>query len=396
MPALKDLFFKHIAQTSDSPLVLEIERAEGIFLYNQEGKTYIDLISGISVSSIGHSHPSVIKAIIGQTKKHLHLMVYGEYIQSPQVKLAVKLSDLTDHLLNSVYFVNSGSEAIEGAIKLARRYTGKKEIIACENAYHGSTIGAMSLISHLEYTKSFYPQMDGVSFIRFNHPEDEEKISDRTACVIIEPVQGEAGYIPATYEFLKAIKNKCLQTGTLLIFDEVQCGFGRTGNFFAFQDYKITPDVLVLAKALGGGMPLGVFMAKKEIMNCLSFNPALGHITTFGGHPVSCAASLATIEVILNEKLTEQIIQKENLFRSLLIHKQISEIRGKGLMLAVELNSADHVKNCISYCLEKGIIIDWFLFCDTAIRISPPLIITEEQIRFCCQIILDSLNSIEN
>lgn len=396
MPSLKDLFLKNVAQTSDSPLLLEIERAEGIYLYNQEGKQFTDLISGISVSSVGHSHPLVVQAIIEQTKKHLHLMVYGEYIQSPQVKLAFQLSELSENILNSVYFVNSGSEAIEGSIKLAKRFTGKKEVIACENAYHGSTIGAMSLINHQEYTKSFSPLMDGVSFIRFNHPEDAEKISDRTACVIIEPIQGEAGYIPATKEFLQTIKNKCSQTQTLLIFDEVQCGFGRTGSFFAFQDYQITPDILVLAKALGGGMPLGAFMAKKEIMNCLSFNPALGHISTFGGHPVSCAASLATIDVIMNEKLAKQTKQKENLFRNLLLHKQISEIRGKGLMLALELNSADHVKICIAYCLEKGVIIDWFLFCDTAIRISPPLIITEEQIHSCCQIILDSLDSLEN
>ena len=392
MPALKELFFKHIAQTSENPLLLEIEYAKGIYLFNKSGKSYIDLISGVSVSSIGHSHPKVIDAVIEQTRKNMHLMVYGEYVQYPQVKLATKLAELTNQQLDSVYFVNSGSEAVEGALKLAKRFTCKKEIIACKNAYHGSTHGAFSLINHKEYTQKFEPLLDGVSFINFNHPEDAGLITNKTACVIIEPIQGEAGCIPATFNFLQSIRNICDKTGTLLIFDEVQTGMGRTGSFFAYQYYNIIPDIIVLAKAFGGGMPLGAFAASKKIMNCLSNNPALGHITTFGGHPVSCAASLAAINVIENDKLIEHLAEKEKLFRELLKHEKIKEVRGKGLLLAVQLDSYETVKKCISYCLSKGVITDWFLFCNSALRISPPLIISEEQIRFSCKIIIDSLD----
>ncbi len=395
MPALKDLFLKHIAQTSDSPLLLEIERAEGIYLFDSANKSYIDLISGISVSSVGHSHPKIINAINEQAGKHLHLMVYGEYIQSPQVKLAKQLTQLTENLLDSVYFVNSGSEAVEGSLKLSRRYTGRKKIIACRNAYHGSTSGALSLISNKEYTSKFQSLSEEVDFINFNETGQIDLINNNTACVIIETVQGEAGYIPAHAAFLKLLRAKCTETGTLLIFDEVQCGMGRTGNFFAFQEYQVIPDILVLAKALGGGMPLGAFMAKKEIMNCLSFNPALGHITTFGGHPVSCAASLAAIRIIREEKLLEQVPEKEKLFRDLLKHHEIIKVNGKGLMLAIHLKSSQSVINCIRLCLKKGLITDWFLFCDTALRISPPLTISTEQIRAGCLIILEALDQLE-
>lgn len=393
MQALKELFFKHIAQTSDSPILLEIERAEGVYLYDNTGKSFIDLISGISVNSIGHSHPKIIKAATEQINKNMHLMVYGEYIQHPQVILATKLAELTKHKLDSVYFVNSGSEAVEAALKLAKRYTDKKEIIACENAYHGSTHAALSLISHKEYTKKFEPLLNGISFIRFNHPEDAEKITKKTACVIIEPVQGEAGYLPATPEFLTAIKEACNKNGALLIFDEVQTGMGRTGSFFAYEQYGIIPDIIVLAKAFGGGMPLGAFIAPKKIMDCLSVNPALGHITTFGGHPVSCATSMAAINIIEEEKLISQIAEKEKLFRQLLKHNRIKEVRGKGLMLAIQLDNFKSVKKCIAYCLKKGVILDWFLFCDSAIRISPPLIISKTEIEFSCKIIIESLNN---
>jgi acetylornithine/succinyldiaminopimelate/putrescine aminotransferase len=291
-----------------------------------------------------------------------------------------------------VYFVNSGSEAVEGAIKLSRRYTNRKKIIACRNAYHGSTLGSLSLISNKEYTSKFLSESDEIEFIDFNNLSQINNINPETACVILETVQGEAGYIPALPEFLKAIRTKCSETGTVLIFDEVQCGMGRTGSFFAYQQYGVIPDILVLAKALGGGMPLGAFMAKKEIMNSLSINPALGHITTFGGHPVSCAASLAAIQIIDEEELIEKIPVKEKLFRELLIHSEIKNITGKGLMLAVHLGSSEKVKKCISFSLLNGLITDWFLFCDSALRISPPLTITEDEIKTSCHIILKAIN----
>ena len=396
MPAFKDFFLKHLAQTSENPLLLEIDRAEGIYLFDSNGKSYIDLISGISVSSIGHSHPKIIEAINDQSKKHLHLMVYGEYIQSPQVRLAMKLSEITNERFDSVYFVNSGSEAVEGALKLARRFTGRKKVLACKNAYHGSTTGAMSLISDNDYKIKYLSQNTDISFITFNNIEDLNYITEEFSCVIIEPVQGEAGYIPAGNDFLTELRKKCIEKGVLLIFDEVQCGMGRTGHFFSYLDYKVEPDILILAKALGGGMPLGAFLAKKEIMDCLSINPALGHITTFGGHPLSCATSLASIEIIFEEKLMEQIPEKEKLFRSLLNHKEIIEVRGKGLMLAVQLDSAEKVKKCISSCINNGLITDWFLFCDNALRISPPLTISNEQIKISCEIILEALDSLQN
>lgn len=394
MPSLKDLFFKHIAQTSPEPILLEIESAKGIYLYDNNGKSYIDLISGISVSSIGHSNEQVVSAVNEQASKYMHLMVYGEYVQKPQVKLAEKIAEISNQQFDSVFFVNSGSEAVEGALKLAKRYTGRKEIIACKNAYHGSTHGALSLISNFEYTKKFNPLLPNIKFVNFNNIDDLSQITKNTACVIIEPVQGEAGYIPANNEYLKKLKTKCKECGTLLIFDEVQTGMGRTGSFFAYQKYNIVPDVIVLAKAFGGGMPIGAFASKQNVMDCLSNNPMLGHISTFGGHPVSCAASLAAIDVIENQKLIEQVSEKELLFRKLLIHKNIIEVRGKGLMLAIQLDKFESVKKCISYCLNKGLIIDWFLFCDSAIRISPPLIITNEQINFSCKIILEALDNL--
>lgn len=394
MQSLKDLFLKHIAQTSPEPIFLEIESAEGIYLYAHNGKSYIDLISGISVSSVGHSNPHVIKAVNEQVSKYMHLMVFGEYVQEPQVKLAEKIAEITNQQFDSVFFVNSGSEAVEGALKLAKRFTGRKEIIACKNAYHGSTLGALSLISHNEYTEKFKPLLENIKFINFNDLTDLEQITKDTACVIVEPIQGEAGYIPASYEFLHALRNSCDKTGALLIFDEVQTGMGRTGSFFAYQSYNVVPDVIVLAKAFGGGMPLGAFASKQNVMKCLSNNPILGHITTFGGHPVSCAASLAAIEVIENQKCIEHIPEKEKLFKKLLVHKKIIEVRGKGLMLAVQLDSFSVVKKVIAHCLQKGLICDWFLFCDSAIRISPPLIITKEQIILSCKIIMEALDSI--
>jgi acetylornithine/succinyldiaminopimelate/putrescine aminotransferase len=389
----RQLFLNNLAQTSDSPLALEITKAEGIYIYDIAGKRYIDLISGISVSNTGHRHPKVIEAIKDQTDKYLHLMVYGEYIQSPQVKLAGALASLLPDSLNNCYFVNSGSEAVEGAMKLAKRYTGRKNIVAFKHAYHGSTHGSLSIIGDERYQTPFGPLLPGIKHLDFNSTASLEEITDETACVIVEPVQGEAGIIAGTKEFLTALRNRCNETGALLIFDEIQTGLGRTGYMFAFEKYKIIPDILLLAKGLGGGMPIGAFISSKEIMHTLTFNPVLGHITTFGGHPVSCAAALANIEVIINEKLIESVEFKSRLIVDLLTKsKNISNIRVSGLMIALQLNNFAHVKKVIDCCIEKGVIVDWFLFNDSSIRIAPPLTINEEQIKEACQVIIEALN----
>jgi acetylornithine/succinyldiaminopimelate/putrescine aminotransferase len=388
----RQLFLNNLAQTSDSPLALEITKAEGVYLFDITGKRYMDLISGISVSNTGHRHPTVVKAIKDQVDNYLHLMVYGEYIQSPQVKLAGALASLLPEKLNTCYFVNSGSEAVEGALKLAKRYTGRKKIVAFNHAYHGSTHGALSVMGNDNYTTPFGPLLPGIDHIEFNSNEALSVITSETACVIVEPVQGEAGIIVGTSEFLTALRNKCNETGTLLIFDEIQTGMGRTGTMFAFEKYKIIPDILLLAKGLGGGMPIGAFISSHEIMQTLTFNPVLGHITTFGGHPVSCAAALANIEVINNEKLIESIEAKNKLIVRLLSNsKAISHIRSAGLMIALQLDNYEHVKRVIDRCIDKGVILDWFLFNDSSIRIAPPLIINEEQIKEACQVIIESL-----
>ncbi len=389
----RQLFLNNLAQTSDSPLALEITKAEGIFIYDSSGKKYFDLISGISVSNTGHRHPAVVKAIKDQADQYLHLMVYGEYIQSPQVKLAGILSGLLPEKLNNCYFVNSGSEAVEGAMKLAKRYTGRKKIVAFKNAYHGSTQGALSIIGNESYQTPFAPLLPGIDHLDFNSTASLNQITTETACVIVEPVQGEAGIIIGTQDFLSALRNRCNETGTLLIFDEIQTGLGRTGYMFAFEKYRVIPDILLLAKGLGGGMPLGAFISSHEIMQTLTNNPVLGHITTFGGHPVSCAAALANIEVIINEQLIEGVAAKSNLFVQLLgKSKAISQIRSAGLMIALQLDNFAQVKNIIDYCIQKGVITDWSLFNDSSIRIAPPLTISEEQIREACRIILESLD----
>ena len=390
----RQLFLNHLAQTSNSPMLLEIERAEGVYLISQDGKKYIDLISGVSVSNLGHRHPAVIKAIRDQLDKHMHLMVYGEYIQSPQVKFA---SLLTKHLpgnLNNIYFVNSGSEAIEGALKLAKRYTGRSEIVAFKNAYHGSTHGALSVMGNEEFKNSFRPLVPGVRFLEFNNISDIEKITENTACVLLEPIQGEGGIIPPDNGYLEKVRKKCTDVGALLIFDEIQTGFGRTGALFAFQQYGVIPDVFTIAKAMGGGLPIGAFVSSKEIMSVFKTNPVLGHITTFGGHPVSCAAAWASLKTLIDEKLIDTVPQKETLFRSLLKHRKIKEIRGKGLFLAVDLGNPDLVQKLIEKLLENGIVVDWFLFNPESFRIAPPLIITEDQIIAACKTILNALDSI--
>jgi acetylornithine/succinyldiaminopimelate/putrescine aminotransferase len=392
MPNLRQLFLKHLAQTSEFPLMLEIESSEGIYLYDTEGKAYIDLISGIGVSSLGHRHPRVVNAVKDQLDKYLHTLVYGEFVLSPQVKLASLLAEKLPATLDSVYFVNSGSEATEGAMKLAKRYTGRYEIISCYDAYHGSTQGSASLMSDSFFTQPFRPLLPGIRHIEFNNESSLEKITEKTACVIIETVRGEVGVQLPANGFLKKLRTRCDETGALLVLDEIQAGCGRTGSLFAFEQYGLVPDVLLLAKGLGGGMPIGAFIASKEIMKVLSFDPLLGHITTFGGHPVCCAAALATLQELVESNLISKVKQKEALFLKLLVHPKIKEIRSAGLMMAVELESFDSVQIVIKDCLENGLITDWFLFNDRSLRIAPPLIIEDDEIKKACSIIIDAID----
>jgi len=392
MLTLRQLFLANNAQTTNFPLLLEFERAEGIYMYDSEGKPYIDLISGIGVSNLGHSNPRVVNAIKEQVDKYMHLMVYGEYVQSPQVRFAEKLISILPENLQSVYFTNSGAEAVEGALKLAKRYTGRTNIIACHNSYHGSTHGALSVMGNEEFKQAYRPLLPGVKFINFNNAGDLSLIDEQTACVIIETVQGEAGIRVPDIAYMQALRKRCDETGTLLILDEIQAAFGRTGKLFAFEHFGIVPDILLLAKALGGGMPVGAFISSNAIMSALKENPILGHITTFGGHPVCCAAGLAALEVLLDEKLCEQVAEKEALIRSLLTHLAIKEIRGKGLMLALELESFDLNKKIIDRCIENGVITDWFLHCSNAMRLAPPLIITPEEIKKACGTITEAIN----
>ncbi|RCH56554.1 aspartate aminotransferase family protein [Mucilaginibacter hurinus] len=392
MSTLRQLFLANNAQTTNFPLLLEFVRAEGIYMYDAQGKAYIDLISGIGVSNLGHRHPAVVDAIKDQLDKYMHLMVYGEYVQTPQVRFAEKLVSILPDNLESVYFVNSGAEAAEGALKLAKRFTGRRKIIACHNAYHGSTHGALSVMGNDEFKRGFGPLLPDVSFIRFNDQTDLQHITEQTACVIIETIQGEAGIHPATPAYMQALYARCKQTGTLLILDEIQAGLGRTGKLFAFEHYGIVPDILLLAKALGGGMPVGAFISSNNIMGALKDNPILGHITTFGGHPVCCAAGLAALNVLLDEKLIDQVADKEMLFRSLLVHPAIKAVRGKGLMLAVEFENFELNKKIIDCCIENGIVTDWFLHCSNAMRIAPPLIISHDDIKKSCDIIIKCIN----
>ena len=389
----RQLFLQHLGQTSLAPMMLEIERAEGIYMYGPNGEKYIDLISGVSVSNTGHGHPRVVEAVKNQVDLYMHLMVYGELIQSPQVKYAERLTGILPSSLNSVYFVNSGSEAVEGALKLAKRYTGKSRIISFRNSYHGSTHGALSIQGSEIYRNAFRPLLPDTFQIDFNDENSLVAITKNTACVIVEPVQGEAGIIYPENDFLQKVRDKCNSTDALLIFDEIQTGFGRLGHMFAIEKFRVVPDMLLLAKALGGGMPLGAFIASREIMSAFVSDPALGHITTFGGHPVCCAAGLASLNVIIDEKLAESVKSKCVLFKKELSHPLISEIRGEGLLLAVRLIDSSYIPYVIAHAPEHGLVLDYFLFCDDAFRIAPPLIINESEISQACKLLNDLLDN---
>jgi acetylornithine/N-succinyldiaminopimelate aminotransferase len=389
---LRQLFLQHVAQTSPAPLALEIVKAQGCTLTDASGKDYIDLIGGISVANTGHSHPAVIEAIKKQLDQYMHIMVYGEFIQSPQVQYAHLLTEHLPPTLNSVYFTNSGAEAVEGAMKLAKRVTGRTEIIAFKNSYHGSTQGALSIIGDEYWRNSFRPLLPGIQHLSYNSFEDLQYINEQTACVITETVQAEAGIIAPQKEWIHALQDRCKETGTLLILDEIQAGFGRTGQLWGFQNFNVVPDVLLIGKALGGGMPLGAFIAAKELMDRLTDNPVLGHITTFGGHPVCCAAGMASLKVLLESKL--DIKTKEQQFKSLLVHPKIKGVRSFGLWMAVEFDSFDTCKKVIDKCIEGGVITDWFLFASNCMRISPPLTISPAEIDTACQVIIDSIKEV--
>ncbi len=388
----RQLFLQHNAQTSPEPLMLEFVRAKGVYIYDSADKKHLDLIAGIGVSNVGHCHPAIVKAIQEQAETYMHLMVYGEYVQTPQVNFAKALADILPESLSCTYFLNSGTEAVEGAMKLAKRYTGRKGFIACRNAYHGSTQGAESLMESDFYSSGYGPFLPHVSFIDHNKLADLDLITEDVAAVFIEPIQGEAGIRVADLNYMKSLRARCNETKTLLIFDEIQSGFGRSGKMFAFEHYDIVPDVLLLAKGIGGGMPIGAFISSLEIMSVLSHTPILGHMTTFGGHPVCCAAGLATLRFLVDEKVVEEVEQKGELFKTLLQHPAIKEIRGKGLMLAVEFESFETNKKIIDACILDGVLSDWFLHCSNSMRIAPPLIISKEEIEEACAIILKNVN----
>lgn len=388
----REIFFRHVAQTSSAPLALEIVKADGCFLYEANGKEYIDLIGGISVANTGHRHPKVIDAIKKQLDAYLHIMVYGEFIETPQVQYAKLLTEHLPATLNSVYFTNSGAEATEGAMKLSKRVTNRTQIIACNNSYHGSTQGALSVIGDEYWRNSFRPLLPGISHFDYNSFNAVNAINEETACMILETVQGEAGIIIPSKEWIRAIRNKCTETGTVLILDEIQTGFGRTGKLWGFEHFEIVPDILLLGKALGGGLPLGAFIADKKLMWQLTENPVLGHITTFGGHPVCCAAGMAAMLALLEEEMMKDVKEKEELFRSLLVHPKIRSVRSFGLWLAVEFDSFETNKKIINSCIQNGVLTDWFLFAANCLRISPPLIISETGIRKACETLLECVS----
>tara|TARA_R110002051_G_scaffold122437_1_gene195549 strand:+ start:37335 stop:38528 length:1194 start_codon:yes stop_codon:yes gene_type:complete len=391
---LKSDFLKYQAQTTPHPLAMEVDRAEGSYIYDTSGKRYLDFVAGVSACSLGHQHPRVKAAIIAQLDRYLHVMVYGEYAQSAPVQLTKLLAKHLPEGLNSTYLVNSGTEAIDGAIKLARRATGRTEIIAATNAYHGNSYGALSLMSHEERVAPFRPVIGDVSFLQFNDTLQLDRITPKTAAIVLETIQGGAGFIEPQDDYLKKVKARCQEVGALLILDEIQPGMGRTGKLFGFENYEVVPDILVTGKGLGGGMPIGAFTASAKVMLLLSDNPKLGHITTFGGHPVIAAAALATLQEITESNLMAQALVKEQLLRNLLVHPLIVEIRGRGLMLAILTPSAAIASEVILQCEDKGLILFWLLFEEKAIRITPPLTISEDEIREGCAILLEVLDKV--
>ena len=388
----RQLFLDHVGQTSEAPLCINIVKAEGSKMWDADGKEYIDLIAGISVCNIGHRHPAVVEAIKNQADAYLHIMVYGELVENPQVAYAKKLADHLPASLNAVFYTASGSEATEGAMKLAKRVTGRTQIISFKNSYHGSTQGALSIMGSEYWQQAFRPLLPDILQLSYNNFEDLNFITERTACVVAETIQAEAGVKPPLNGWLTALRSRCTATGTLLVLDEIQSGFGRNGSLWAFEQFNVVPDILLLGKALGGGMPLGAFIADKRLMDTLSYNPVLGHINTFGGHPVSCAAGLAAFKVLLDENYVADVKRKEQLFRSLLQHSLIKNISSAGLMLAVEFDSYATNKKIIDACIEQGVFTDWFLFAAHAIRIVPPLNISDTDIIAACKIITTVLN----
>lgn len=393
MPTLKDLYFRHLGLPSAHPAGIEVDRAEGIYFYDTGGKRYTDLVSGVAVSNVGHRHPKVISAINEQLGKYMHLMVYGEYIQSPQVKLATKFSEQLPSSLGAVFFVNSGSEAIEGALKLAKRHTARSEIVAFKNAYHGGTAGALSILGNEKLKNAFRPLIPDIRFLEFNKREMLGEISEKTACVVVECIQAEAGIILPANGFLQQLRKRCDETGALLIVDDIQMGFARTGKLFSFMHYDITPDILCLAKGMGGGMPVGAFISSRRMMDELTHHPELGHITTFGGHPLSCAAALANLELIIDENLAHKAITLgHGFYKDLKDHPAIRDIRYKGLMLGVELHNKTFADKLVGLFIEEGLVTDRFLFMPSAFRIAPPLIMTEEQQKETSARIIKCLN----
>jgi acetylornithine/N-succinyldiaminopimelate aminotransferase len=387
-------FLKYQAQTTPYPLGMEVSHAMGSYIYDTNNKKYLDFVAGVSACTIGHQHPRVKKAIVDQLNKYLHVMVYGEYAQDPAVKLCKLLAENMPLALNKTYLVNSGTEAIEGALKLARRITGRSQLISCHNAYHGNTMGSMSVMGFEERKQIFRPLLPDVDFITFNNEADLQKITPKTAGIILETIQGGAGFIRPVDNFLQKVRQRCDEVGAIMILDEIQPGFGRTGKLFGFQNYNVVPDIVVMGKGMGGGMPVGAFTANDKHMDLLSDNPKLGHITTFGGHPVIAAACLATLQELLETDLMAKTLEKEQLVRNLLVHPLIKEIRGEGLMLAAMTESPEITNKIILKCQEKGLILFWLLFESCAIRITPPLTITNDEIKEGCGIIIEALNEL--
>ncbi len=385
-------FFKYQAQTTQYAAGFEVEKAEGSYIYGKDGRKYLDFVAGVSANTLGHSHPKIVEAIKSQADKYLHVMVYGEYAQEMPVKLCKLLADSTPGNLEVTYLVNSGAEAIDGSLKLAKRYTGREEIISFHNAYHGNTHGALSVSGNEYHKREFRPLLPMVDFIHFNDEKDLEKITEKTACVLLETIQGAAGFILPEYTYLKKLKARCEEVGALLILDEIQPGFGRTGKLFAFEHYGIVPDILVMGKGMGGGVPVGAFMSSREIMESLSHSPKLGHITTFGGNPLIAAASYATLKEVLESGLMNEVAEKERLFRELLVHPKIKNINGKGLMLAVNLGSPEYTIEVAKRCMQNGLVVFWQLYRNEYMRISPPLTLSLDEIREGCAIILEVLN----